>query len=201
MGKLVRLNLLAPYWFLPRQTFQTFPSTSRRLVALPARKQAVGVTATFHLVVRWADVPGARWVGELAGKDRAWGDQQHLFDLDQPNRRGPYRPRRGGRVDVGSSHSCTRQGAAGRTRTKIAIEIAFHQCAKCSWARYSSAYAAAGRRGWSPGVIGSIAISRAVLTWRSSGSRRSFFPSAQPIFTLQQPYWIGLLVQASSALM
>jgi hypothetical protein len=23
-------------------------------------------------VVRWADVPGARWVGELAGKDRAW---------------------------------------------------------------------------------------------------------------------------------
>ena len=83
----------------------------------------------------------------------------------------------------------------------IAIGIAFHQWADFSWALVF--FGAFGR--WtarlSPGAIASIAIPWAVLTSALEWLLLvPLFPFAQPIFTLQQPYWTGLLVHSSSAI-
>jgi uncharacterized protein (DUF305 family) len=83
----------------------------------------------------------------------------------------------------------------------IAIGIAFHQWADFSWALVF--FGVLGRWTWrlSPGAIASIAIPWAVLTSALEWFVLvPLFPFAQPIFTLQQPYWIGMLVHSSSAI-
>jgi uncharacterized protein (DUF305 family) len=83
----------------------------------------------------------------------------------------------------------------------IAIGIAFHQWADFSWVVVF--FGLFGR--WTsrllPGKVALLAIPWAILT---SALEWLFlvpiFPFAQPIFTLQQPLWIGLLVHISSAI-
>ncbi|MGY3239669.1 uncharacterized protein (DUF305 family) [Bradyrhizobium sp. USDA 4472] len=84
----------------------------------------------------------------------------------------------------------------------ILTGIAFHQWADFSWAVVF--FGVLGR--WTaelrPAVILLLALPWAIF---SSGMEWfvlvPLFPFWQPLFTLQQPYWIGLLVHASSALM
>jgi uncharacterized protein (DUF305 family) len=84
----------------------------------------------------------------------------------------------------------------------IAIGIAFHQWADFSWALVFFGLFGGWTSRLSPNALAMIAIPWAVLT---SALEWFFlvpiFPFAQPIFTLQQPYWIGLLVHSSSAVM
>ena len=83
----------------------------------------------------------------------------------------------------------------------IAIGIAFHQWADFSWALVFFGLFGPWTSRLSPGTIALLAIPWALLT---SALEWCFlvpiFPFAQPIFTLQQPYWIGLLVHSSSAI-
>jgi uncharacterized protein (DUF305 family) len=83
----------------------------------------------------------------------------------------------------------------------IAIGIAFHQWADFSWAVVFFGLLSPWTSQLSAAAIALVAIPWAMLT---SASEWFFlvpiFPFAQPIFTLQQPYWIGLLVHSSSAL-
>ena len=84
----------------------------------------------------------------------------------------------------------------------IAIGIAFHQTADFSWALVF--FGVCGR--WTdrlqPRTLAVLAFPWALLT---SGLEWfilvPLFPFFQPIFTLQQPYWIGFLVHLSSASM
>src|SRR5947199_9776669 len=85
--------------------------------------------------------------------------------------------------------------------SSIAIGIAFHQWAAFSWALVF--FGVFGR--WTsrlpPAAIAAVALPWALLT----SALEWFvlvpgFPFAQPIFTLQQPYWIGLMVHSSSAI-
>src|SRR3954470_2383739 len=82
----------------------------------------------------------------------------------------------------------------------VAIGIAFHQWADFSWALVFFGVFGRWTSGLSPGAIAVVALPWAGLT---SALEWFFlvpvFPFAQPIFTLQQPYWIGLLVHCSSA--
>lgn len=82
----------------------------------------------------------------------------------------------------------------------IAIGIAFHQWADFSWALVFFGLFGRWTSRRAPGAIALIALPWAVLT---STLEWLFlvpvFPFAQPIFTLQQPYWIGLMVHSSSA--
>ena len=84
----------------------------------------------------------------------------------------------------------------------IAIGIAFHQWADFSWALFF--FGGLGR--WTarlhPGTLAFVAIPWAVFTSAFEWSVLvPLFPFWQPIFTLQQPYWIGFLVHLSSASM
>jgi uncharacterized protein (DUF305 family) len=84
----------------------------------------------------------------------------------------------------------------------IAIGIAFHQWADFSWALFF--FGALGR--WTarlrPVTLAFVAIPWAIFTSAFEWSVLvPLFPFWQPIFTLQQPYWIGFLVHLSSASM
>jgi uncharacterized protein (DUF305 family) len=84
----------------------------------------------------------------------------------------------------------------------IAIGIAFHQWADFSWALFF--FGVLGR--WTarlhPVTLAFVAVPWAVFTSAFEWSALvPLFPFWQPIFTLQQPYWIGFLVHLSSASM
>lgn len=84
----------------------------------------------------------------------------------------------------------------------IAIGIAFHQWADFSWALFF--FGVLGR--WTarlhPVTLAFVAVPWAVFTSAFEWSVLvPLFPFWQPIFTLQQPYWIGFLVHLSSASM
>ena len=84
----------------------------------------------------------------------------------------------------------------------IAIGIAFHQWADFSWALFF--FGVLGR--WTarlhPATLAFVAVPWAIFTSAFEWSVLvPLFPFWQPIFTLQQPYWIGFLVHLSSASM
>jgi hypothetical protein len=84
--------------------------------------------------------------------------------------------------------------------SSIAIGIAFHQWADFSWALVFFGLFGRWTSRLSPRAIAIIALPWAVLTSALEWFLLvPVFPFAQPIFTLQQPYWIGLLVHSSSA--
>ena len=84
----------------------------------------------------------------------------------------------------------------------IAVGIAFHQWADFSWALVF--FGVFGR--WT-GTRGPAWLAVAAVPWAILTSSLEWFvlvplfPFWQPIFTLQQPYWIGFLVHLSSASM
>ncbi|WP_050385551.1 DUF305 domain-containing protein [Bradyrhizobium pachyrhizi] len=84
----------------------------------------------------------------------------------------------------------------------ILFGIAFHQWADFSWALVF--FGLLGR--WTFHLT-PMQILVAALPWAILSSATEWFvlvplfPFFQPLFTLQQPYWIGLLVHASSAMM
>jgi uncharacterized protein (DUF305 family) len=84
----------------------------------------------------------------------------------------------------------------------VAIGIAFHQWADFSWALFF--FGVLGR--WTaqlhPVRLAFVAVPWAIFTSAFEWSVLvPLFPFWQPIFTLQQPYWIGFLVHLSSASM
>lgn len=84
----------------------------------------------------------------------------------------------------------------------IAVGIAFHQWADFSWALVFFGVLGKWTAHRSPAWLAVVALPWAILT----SSLEWFllvplFPFWQPIFTLQQPYWIGFLVHLSSASM
>src|SRR3954470_13595755 len=84
--------------------------------------------------------------------------------------------------------------------SSIAIGIAFHQWADFSWALVFFGLLGRWTSRLSPAAIALLALPWAVLTSALEWFLLvPVFPFAQPIFTLQQPYWIGLLVHSSSA--
>lgn len=86
--------------------------------------------------------------------------------------------------------------------TAILIGIAFHQWADFSWAVVF--FGVLGR--WTA-HLRPLEILLLALPWAAFSSGMEWFvlvplfPFWQPLFPLQQPYWIGLLVHTSSALM
>lgn len=84
----------------------------------------------------------------------------------------------------------------------IVTGIAFHQWADFSWALVFFGVLGRWTADLRPWTILLLALPWAILT---SGMEWfvlvPLFPFSQPLFTLQQPYWIGFLVHASSALM
>jgi uncharacterized protein (DUF305 family) len=84
----------------------------------------------------------------------------------------------------------------------IAIGIAFHQWADFSWALFFFGVLGRWTARFSPVSLALVAVPWAVFTsafeWLVLVP---LFPFWQPIFTLQQPYWIGFLVHLSSASM
>lgn len=88
------------------------------------------------------------------------------------------------------------------TTAAIAIGIAFHQWADFSWALFFFGILGPWTASLQPTTLALVAFPWAVLTsaleWLVLVP---LFPFWQPIFTLQQPYWIGFLVHLSSASM
>jgi uncharacterized protein (DUF305 family) len=84
--------------------------------------------------------------------------------------------------------------------SSIIAGIAFHQWADFSWAVFLFGALQRFTSGLSPRTLAVIALPWAVFT---SALEWLFLvpviPFWQPLFTLQQPYWIGFLVHASSA--
>ncbi|WP_407158632.1 DUF305 domain-containing protein [Bradyrhizobium sp. STM 3557] len=84
----------------------------------------------------------------------------------------------------------------------IAAGIAFHQ-----WADFSWAIVFFGLLGRWTADLRPLAILALAIPWALFTSATEWlllvplFPFFQPLFTLQQPYWIGLLVHLSSAVM
>jgi hypothetical protein len=84
----------------------------------------------------------------------------------------------------------------------LAVGIAFHQ-----WADFSWALVFFGLFGKWTGNLTPASLAVAALPWAILTSALEWFilvplfPFWQPIFTLQQPYWIGFLVHLSSASM
>ena len=84
----------------------------------------------------------------------------------------------------------------------IAVGIAFHQWADISWALVF--FGVLGR--WTA-RLGADSLAVVAVPWAIVTSALEcfilvpLFPFWQPIFTLQQPYWIGFLVHLSSASM
>jgi uncharacterized protein (DUF305 family) len=88
------------------------------------------------------------------------------------------------------------------TSAAIAIGIAFHQWADFSWALVFFGLLGRWTERLSPLALVVLAIPWALLTSASEWFVLvPLFPFWQPIFTLQQPYWIGFLVHLSSAMM
>ncbi|WP_257167031.1 DUF305 domain-containing protein [Bradyrhizobium sp. SRS-191] len=80
--------------------------------------------------------------------------------------------------------------------------IAFHQWADFSWALVFFGLFGRWTADLRPLTILALALPWAVFTSASEWFVLvPLFPFFQPIFTLQQPYWIGLLVHTSSAVM
>lgn len=83
----------------------------------------------------------------------------------------------------------------------IAAGIAFHQWADFSWAVFFFGLLSRWTAGLSPMRLALIAplwaVGTSALEW---AVLVPLFPFFQPIFTLQQPYWIGFLVHLSSSL-
>ena len=87
------------------------------------------------------------------------------------------------------------------TWSSIAIGIGFHQWADFSWALVFFGLLGRWTSRLSPGATAMISLPWAGLTSALEWLLLvPVFPFAQPIFTLQQPYWIGLAVHSSSAL-
>jgi uncharacterized protein (DUF305 family) len=83
----------------------------------------------------------------------------------------------------------------------IAVGIGFHQWADFSWALVFFGLLGRWTAGFSPRALAVIAVPWAALTSALEWLLLvPVFPFAQPIFTLQQPYWIGFLVHTSSAI-
>jgi len=84
----------------------------------------------------------------------------------------------------------------------IAAGIAFHQWADFSWALVFFGLFGRWTANLRPPVILVLAMPWAVFTSATEWLLLvPLFPFFQPLFTLQQPYWIGLLVHMSSAIM
>jgi uncharacterized protein (DUF305 family) len=84
----------------------------------------------------------------------------------------------------------------------IAAGIAFHQWADFSWALVFFGLFGRWTAELRPLAILALAIPWAVVTSATEWLLLvPLFPFFQPLFTLQQPYWIGLLVHMSSAAM
>jgi uncharacterized protein (DUF305 family) len=84
----------------------------------------------------------------------------------------------------------------------IAAGIAFHQWADFSWALVFFGLFGRWTARLSPLAILAVAMPWAVFTSATEWLLLvPLVPFYQPLFTLQQPYWIGLLVHASSAAM
>jgi uncharacterized protein (DUF305 family) len=84
----------------------------------------------------------------------------------------------------------------------IAIGIAFHQWADFSWALFFFGIMGGRTARLHPAIFALVALPWAVFTSAFEWFVLvPLFPFWQPIFTLQQPYWIGFLVHLSSALM
>jgi uncharacterized protein (DUF305 family) len=84
----------------------------------------------------------------------------------------------------------------------IAIGIAFHQWADFSWALFFFGVLGRWTAGLHPVTLALVAVPWAAFTSAFEWSVLvPLFPFWQPIFTLQQPYWIGFLVHLSSASM
>jgi hypothetical protein len=84
----------------------------------------------------------------------------------------------------------------------ILVGIAFHQWADFSWAVIFFGLLGRWTAGLSPWRIFLLAMPWAMFTSASEWFVLvPLFPFQQPIFTLQQAYWIGLLVHMSSAAM
>jgi uncharacterized protein (DUF305 family) len=82
----------------------------------------------------------------------------------------------------------------------IATGIAFHQWADFSWALVFFGVLGPWTAGLSPGRLALLAAPWAFFTSAVEWLLLvPVFPFAQPIFTLQQPYWLGLFVHLSSA--
>ncbi|MFB6452818.1 DUF305 domain-containing protein [Bradyrhizobium tunisiense] len=80
--------------------------------------------------------------------------------------------------------------------------IAFHQWADFSWALVFFGVLGRWTAGLRPLTILGLALPWAVFTSAMEWFVLvPLFPFWQPLFTLQQPYWIGLLVHGSSAIM
>lgn len=87
------------------------------------------------------------------------------------------------------------------TVAAIAIGIAFHQWADFSWALVFFGLLGRWTERLHPAALGALALPWAVLTSAIEWfTLVPLIPFWQPIFTLQQPYWIGFLVHLSSAL-
>lgn len=88
------------------------------------------------------------------------------------------------------------------TTAAIAIGIAFHQWADFSWALFFFGLMGRWTASLRPTTLALVACPWAVFTsafeWLVLVP---LFPFWQPIFTLQQPYWVGFLVHLSSASM
>src|SRR5712672_3011467 len=83
----------------------------------------------------------------------------------------------------------------------VALGIAFHQWADFSWALVFFGVFVRWTARLSPRAIFWLAIPWAAFTSATEWlALVPLFPFFQPIFTLQQPYWIGFLVHLSSAL-
>jgi uncharacterized protein (DUF305 family) len=82
----------------------------------------------------------------------------------------------------------------------IALGILFHQWADFSWALFF--FGVLGK--WTAG-LGPVSLLTIAVPWAAVTSALEWFvlvplfPFWQPIFTLQQPYWVGVLVHLSSA--
>jgi uncharacterized protein (DUF305 family) len=92
--------------------------------------------------------------------------------------------------------------AAEPSTAAVAIGIAFHQ-----WADFSWALAFFGVLGTWTATLAPASLAVAAVPWAIMTSAIEWFvlvplfPFWQPIFTLQQPYWIGFLVHLCSASM
>jgi hypothetical protein len=84
----------------------------------------------------------------------------------------------------------------------LVVGIAFHQWADFSWALVFFGVLGKWTAKLSPASLAMAAVPLAILTSAFEWFILvPLFPFWQPIFTLQQPYWIGFLVHLSSASM
>jgi uncharacterized protein (DUF305 family) len=138
----------------------------------------------------------------LAGGRSARASQQHIFDARQSACGSAVGTGRSGRLDDGRCHSRSRRHAE---------RVAFgsrrcpwhrlHQWADFSWALVFFGLFGRWTSRLAPGTLFWLAIPWAVFTSATEWfALVPLFPLFQPIFTLQQPYWIGFLVHLSSAL-